>query len=82
VFAGTSAGTFFDEIRFEFSRWWQLVEAFLEVADDAENFIEGGHFAEEHFAAHFLIIFAPSIKVVSGRYESERAGMERGVVHP
>src|SRR6266571_1981734 len=25
-------------------RWWQLVEAFLEVTDNPENFIEGRHF--------------------------------------
>src|SRR5208282_5789634 len=64
------------------SCWRRLIEAFLEVADDTKDFVEGGHFAEEHFAAHFLIVLAPGFKVVSGRQESERTGMERRVVHP
>ena len=62
------------------SCWRRFIEAFLEVADDTKDFVEGGHFAEEHFAAHFLIVLAPGFKVVSGRQESERTGMERGVM--
>ena len=59
----------------------RLVEAFLEVADDPKDFVEDGRFAKEHFAAHLLIVCAPGINVVGGRQESERAGMQRSVVH-
>jgi len=47
-----------------------LIKPFLEIAKDAENFIKGGHFTKKHVAAHFLIVFAPGVKVVSGRHES------------
>ena len=72
----------FCDVSFEFSCWRQLIEAFLEVTDDTNNFVKCGHFTEEHLAAHFLIVFAPGVKMVSGWHEPERAGMERGVIHP
>jgi len=33
-----------------------LVEAFLKIANDAEDFIELRHVAEKHFAPHGLVI--------------------------
>ena len=39
-------------------------------------------FAEEYFASHFRIVFAPDAKVVSGWQESDRTRLQRGAVHP
>ena len=59
-----------------------LIELPFKHTDNTEDFVERGHFSEEHFTSHFLIVFAPRIDVLGGRQEPECAGMNRGVIHP
>ena len=60
----------------------RLIEAFLEIADDTNDFFKLRHVAEKHFATHGLVILPPGSQLVVRRDEPERTGTKGGVINP